>query len=251
VGAADSYVSAVWQQKRWIASSPPGIEWKLGDVLVLRQGVPRYMTDLESQGIQFTTEPNGRSASWTTQSEKGVRVDFKLKGSVPRGLTLGFLDIDDTGAVVQFASNNSFLLALSQVRFHRIKDLPALGPAIRRKFVRNRWSSNWLIVSELLSAQKGTFLSSHLGDTLFELKAGAKVAVSRGIPIANLAAGFTVMNAPQSTDLFTGRRGLTPLFRAHRWHLLGDVKPARSARFFAAEEREAQYSFDEADPTAD
>jgi hypothetical protein len=51
------------------------------------------------------------------------------------------------------------------------------------------WDSGWLIVSEVLRADSGTFLMSSEGSSQVELKANASVAPG-GITIADLAGGF-------------------------------------------------------------
>lgn len=244
MGAADGYVNSIWEQKRWIATTPPGEAVELGDVRVFRHGIARHVTKLSVKGIPFEPEEGKSTGLWSCQSESGVSIAAKLKGEVPKGVKLGVLGVDDAGAIVRTRAESAFLMSLSGVRFDKIIDVTALARPIRKLFVRNKWDTEWLIVTEIARARSGTFLSTHAGSGHFELKAGGKIGVGPQVDIADLSAGFKLVSSAESSEVFVATKGLTPLFRCHRWKVIGGVDPARPGRFLAAEEEVDMEEFD-------
>lgn len=244
MGAADAYVNSIWDQKRWIAATPPGNGVQLGDIVAFRHGVAFHVSTLSSKRIDFKPGKGETQGLWNCQSKSGVSVAAKLKGEVPKGVKLGVLGIDDVGAVVKTRSEDAFLMSLSGVRFDKIEDVSVLGGPIRKLFLRNQWDTGWLIVTEVVHAGSGTFLSTHSGGGRFELKAAAKISVAPKIDIADLSAGFKLVSSAESSEVFASKKNISPLFRCHRWKIIGGVDPTRPGRFLASEEEHELEEFD-------
>jgi hypothetical protein len=118
------------------------------------------------------------------------------------------------------------VISLSDVTMQRMENTRSLGPQLRKQFFKlfDSWDTGWLVVSEVLRAESGTFLMSSSGSSQVELKANASVAPG-GVTLADLASGFTRVGDSSGSDDFVGKGQISPMFKAVKLKI-GGIGPA-------------------------
>ncbi len=227
MGSARSYVRSVWEQTRHVAAWIPLSEVELGQIYKVHKGVPQLVGTLAEWGVDVKVDPESeKRGSWTAKSERGVDISTKFEGKTPDGVILKNLAVADAGAVVKFTEKDSYVVSLGGVTIQRMENTHALGPTLRKNFFKlfDGWDTGWLIVSEVLRADSGTFLMSSEGASQVELKANASVAPG-GITIADLAGGFSQVGNSSGDNDFVATPGVSPMFKAVKLKI-GGIGPA-------------------------
>ena len=214
MGSARSYVRSVWDQTRHVAAWIPLSKVELGEIYEVKKGVPQLVGTLADWDIEWKEDPESEQrGNWTAKSERGVDIATKFEGSTPDGIVLKNLAVADAGAVVKFSEKDSYVISLSDVTMQRMENTRKLGPQLRKQFFKlfDSWDTGWLVVTEVLRAQSGTFLMSSSGSSQVELKANASVAPG-GVTLADLATGFSRVGDSSGSDDFVGKGQFSPLF---------------------------------------
>jgi hypothetical protein len=226
MGSARSYVRSVWDQTRHVAAWIPISKVELGEIYEVHKGVPQLVGTLADWGIEWKQDAESEQrGNWTAKSERGVDISTKFEGSTPDGVVLKNLAVADAGAVVKFTEKDSYVISLSDVTMQRMENTHALGPQLRKQFLKlfDSWDTGWLVVTEVLRAGSGTFLMSSSGSSQVELKANASVAPG-GVTLADLATGFTRVGDSSGSDDFVGKGQISPMFKAVKLRI-GGVGP--------------------------
>ena len=216
MGSARSYVRSVWDQTRHVAAWIPLSKVELGEIYEVKKGVPQLVGTLADWDIEWKEDPESEQrGNWTAKSERGVDITTKFEGSTPDGIVLKNLAVADAGAVVKFSEKDSYVISLSDVTMQRMENTRKLGPQLRKQFFKlfDSWDTGWLVVTEVLRAQSGTFLMSSSGSSQVELKANASVAPG-GVTLADLATGFSRVGDSSGSDDFVGKGQISPMFKA-------------------------------------
>jgi hypothetical protein len=232
MAGAPGYVKAVWAAERYIALAPPGGHVEIGDVFKMSHGVPVFMFNLKDRKIDFGIRRDRTEGVWVAQAAHGVAVKAKLSGKSLRGIKLASLGLEDAGCVVSLQSEDAFVMSLKGARFDVMKDVVHVEDQIRRRFFWS-WDWQWLIVTEVCVAQRGTFLSTGTANSTVELKANAGLQVGKSLSLGEISAGFKLVSHTESTEMFVARTKVTPLFRAHKWNPIFGVVGG-SSRFAMA-----------------
>ena len=216
MGSARSYVRSVWDQTRHVAAWIPLSKVELGEIYEVKKGVPQLVGTLADWDIEWKEDPESEQrGNWTAKSERGVDITTKFEGSTPDGIVLKNLAVADAGAVVKFSEKDSYVISLSDVTMQRMENTRKLGPQLRKQFFKlfDSWDTGWLVVTEVLRAQSGTFLMSSSGSSQVELKANASVTPG-GVTLADLATGFSRVGDSSGSDDFVGKGQISPMFKA-------------------------------------
>lgn len=227
MGSAKSYVRSVWDQTRYVAAWIPLSKVELGEIYKVHKGVPQRVGTLADWDVEWTVAPESeKRGSWTAKSERGVDISTKFEGKTPDGVVLKNLAVADAGVIVKFTDKDSYVVSLSEVTIQQMENTRALGPQLRKRFfdLFDGWDAAWLVVSEVLRANSGTFLMSSSGSSQVELKANASVAPG-GVTIADLASGFTRVGDSSGSDDFVGEGQISPMFKAVKLKIAG-IGPA-------------------------
>ncbi|HEX6659479.1 MAG TPA: hypothetical protein VF065_15420, partial [Ilumatobacter sp.] len=206
----------MWDQTRHVAAWIPLSKVELGEIYEVKKGVPQLVGTLADWDIEWQEDPESEQrGNWTAKSERGVDITTKFEGSTPDGIVLKNLAVADAGAVVKFTEKDSYVISLSDVTMQRMENTRKLGPQLRKQFFKlfDSWDTGWLVVTEVLRAQSGTFLMSSSGSSQVELKANASVAPG-GVTLADLATGFSRVGDSSGSDDFVGKGQISPMFKA-------------------------------------
>lgn len=223
MGGIGDIVKDVRTRHAWWLNYPPGSGLQLGDIVVPYRGTWVVVDNLEkSLGIDIggnrTNDPV-TDDPWILQSEGTIKIEGKA--SADPGDAFKFLANGKAGAKVTFSGERQYLLSLSNVSFPRIESLSKLWDAITGSgFSRWTWDLRKRIVTHVVEAGSGTFLTSASGEKAFELEAEGEVKAGP-VPAGDVSAGFKLASAFSSAEMFAARQAITPLFRCARVRVLG------------------------------
>jgi hypothetical protein len=223
-GKARDFVKQVHGQHGYWLNYPPAQPIKLGDIVIREGGVWIPIGSVTDRGVQIETTVDDASSgpSWTSSSEQGVEVKSSL--DLDPGAFKYLVD-GELGARVSFASGSKYLLALSGVRFDRVKSIEQFWKGVKSKYSMWTWDLRNRIVTSVCHGDSGTFLGSGDSAATYELKAEAGINVP-GIDIGKLATGFSLVSTSSSSTSFVGLKDVTPLFRLHRATIFGSPDAA-------------------------
>ncbi len=210
-GTADQYVSEIKKNLNYFAAWLPNTPFELGDVGILKNGAFLRLTKLSELDIPFeATSPGQFPADLKYASKGSVTISTKLSGSaVIPGSSLG---ISDAGALVEFNRENAVVFQATNVSVTSIVDSVTLGQNILKLYQEGKWSKNWIVVSELVTAGSATILISSSKGAKLELKATANLNTG-AINIADAAFAFATQFSRSLETQIISEKGLTPLFR--------------------------------------
>jgi hypothetical protein len=211
-GPEDIYTSALLKRFGYVATWYPGTPVKLGLIGVMEGKTFIPKSSIRTLGVRFTTTKDA-SVEKTLQfaSSKEVEIAVKLRGAVS--------DIAPTipsakaGVAVSFRKKTGVVLSAKDVAASRISDILALENAIWDLYDRFLWHTDWVVVTEVLTAQAATILVSEGGGAKVELQAVGSANIAT-VDIGDLAAGFSVVSSRGMHTQIVGETGMTPLFRA-------------------------------------
>lgn len=219
--------------KTYWATWEPSVRHTLGEIGIVEHGTLIGIDHLKDHGIALTPEPVAQKDQETYRSDRSVKVTMKAAGSVVAGLQI--LGDAEAGAVVEFGREGGVLMDLTGVSHSRLPRQPALARYVVQEWREGRWPEHQCIVTQIVSAEKGTILASWGGHGRAELRFAA--APGAAIPVdGNLSAGFSVAHA-QGLGVRIAGEALTPVFRVlglkRTWlgrikTIYGNVQPFRT-----------------------
>jgi hypothetical protein len=213
-GSEDVYTSTMLTRFGYLATWYPGTQLSLGLIGVLegRTFIPK--SSIRTLGVKFTTTKDpSTDKKLQFKSSKSIQLHSKVKGSV--------LNVAPTipkakaGVAITFRRETGVVFGARGIGSTRIADVVALEAAIWDLWDRFLWDESWVVITELLSAQKTSILVSEGGEAKVELQASGS-AKAGPIDVGDLAAGFKVVSSSGMHTQIVGESGMTPLFRAIR-----------------------------------
>jgi hypothetical protein len=212
--AEDGYTESMFEQFGYLATWLPNTPLALGSIGVLqgRTFVPK--SSIHSFGVEFSAsngEQNGTSLQF--QSSKDIKVDVKLAGSVSASVPT--LPAGQAGAAVSFGAGSGVVFSARGVRIRRISDVIALEAALWDLWDRYLWDKDWVVITELVEAERASVLVSEGGYGRIELGVSGE-AQAGPLDIGDLSGELSVVSSYGMHTQLVSERGLTPLFRAIR-----------------------------------
>ena len=228
----------------------PGTPVELGDIGEIKDGVFRYITNLNQIGIHFDTRTDSDRDAIDYASRDGVTMTFKAGGEVNQNFRA--ITEADAGLLIEFSRKGAVVMHLRNVSFNQIADQHTLADEMLRSMATadesRQWQRNWVVITEVARAQYATIVISGSENSRIELRASGSVSPAS---LAEVSAAFSVATESGISARVIAESGLTPLYRGLRVkaRLLGlfddEVVPAH------AEPPPAHEFFGEADPADD
>lgn len=212
--AEEAYTESMFEQFNYLANWLPGTPLKLGLIGVLqgRTFVPK--SQIGTFGVSFeTTQQKNDQHSMQFQSSKDIKVDVKVAGEVSK--LVPALPEARAGASVSFGASSGVVFGARGIVISRISDVIGLEAEIWDLWDRGVWNKNWVVVTELVKADRTTILISEGRYGKVELGLNAQVQVGP-VDIGDLTGDLSVVSSYGMHTQLVGEGGLTPLFRAVR-----------------------------------
>lgn len=209
-----TYTSAMLKQFGYLATWLPGTQLALGLVGVLegRTFVPK--SSIKTLGVDFKPTIDQTADKYLQfQSSKEIKVDVKLAGEVSTDVPT--LPAAQAGIAVSFGSETGVVFNARGVSSTRIEDIFALESAIWDLWDRYLWDRDWVVITELVKAERTTVLISDSGYGKVELGAVGQAVVGP-LNVGDLSGELAVVSSFGMHTQLVGDEGLTPLFRAVR-----------------------------------
>lgn len=147
-------------------------------------------------------------------SETGVNIETKISGSAQ--IPNSRLSIEDSGLLIEFESDASYLLKTGGTSVHFIENVAELGKLVSQLYVEKKWNRNWFIITHLIEAERATLLISKSSNSKIELRAnGALKAISEA-DLVGIDVSFSVLSKKEMSTNIIGKDGpYFPLFKVN------------------------------------
>jgi len=210
-GPKEQYTQEMKSKFGYFATWNPGLSIKLGTFGVLKGALFVRIGEIGQRGVQFgKTPPSLTPINFSYNSKGAVKITTKLAGSIkPAGSALGEAD---AGIIVEFSKENAVLFETQKANTSSIDDTVVLGEQILDLYRAGKWDKNWVVVTELISAEAATILISNSAGAKIELKANANLQMPQ-LNIADAAFSFGIASDQNMETRIVAQHGITPLFR--------------------------------------
>jgi hypothetical protein len=131
-----------------------------------------------------------------------------------------------TAIEVRFSKKHAVVFHLFGCKHTLIDDVQAPGREIISRNQSNQWDKDLAVVTEVITANRGTVLISEEKNAELDLEVGAKVGVN-GLNLANLGGEFTETKKSSLSIKLVAKENLTPLYVAHRIKRVGFFRPTK------------------------
>jgi hypothetical protein len=210
--SADVYTREIRESLRYSATWPPLKEVRLGDVGLLHRHEYTLVTTAEKLGISFETRTSRAQGMFEHLTADRVRIKPHAKAQAPAAIAPAV----DVGAAVDvvFATAGAVLFRTSDdCTVTEIEDRVAVGKNVLELRGRGEWEHDWVVVTEVVHADRTTVLIASGDDASATIAAKAKIGVGPAA-LVDAGAGLEVVDYENVTTRILARTGLTPLFNA-------------------------------------
>ena len=190
--------------KTYYANWEPGEPKKLGDYGLLLRNQFYYIGNISQLGIKFKIKED-KSATHKTYSSRNTKIVY---GDAGRSNKPGIPLRRKANVQINFGSENGIYFNASKCINNMIQNKVALGEIIIKKFEKNEWNENWVIITDIVKADATTLIISNSKDSAITLEARSKV------PHINLADARIKLNVKTEKDVayrVVSQDGLIPL----------------------------------------
>jgi hypothetical protein len=245
VSVAQRYTNELRQRYDYLATWYPGTEIGPGTVgRFLKGRLFNPESTLEMLGIDAKVAHDRSDTQWSHQSAEGFEFGIKLQGKASDWAPN--IPINEAGIGMRFTGSGATFFQLGGVTVHRIKDQISMAREMVRRAQAKQWEHSWIVVIEVIQAQRAVILVSQSDHGSAEFGLGANVGVAGlNALTANANVSFT-HDSKFATTVFGDQ--VTPLFRAVRVHRKFFVGPREIAPAFAVDLEELAAA-DEPDPS--
>jgi hypothetical protein len=191
----------------WVPTS----EVRLGDVGVLRKHQYERVRTLADLDIGFERRNASSMGSLDHASSSGVSLTIKAAGELP--LANSILAQADAGIAVSFDAEGAILFQAAACMVTSIEDQHALGEQLLQMYDRGDWPEEYVVVTEIVRAERATILISNSRAATIEFKTQANVHLSE----YSLVDADVKLQVARSRNIGTqvvAEGELTPLFKA-------------------------------------
>jgi len=244
VSVAQRYTNEIKERYKYLATWYPGTQVGPGTVGRFLQGrLFNPESTLEGLGIGVTVAQDRSKTQWSHQSAKGFEYGIKLRGKA--AVMAPHIPINEAGIGMRFGRSCAIFFQLGGVTVHRIEDQISMAREMVRRANAKQWESDWIVVVEVIQAERAVILVSQSDHGSAEFSLGADVGVA-GLKALTADANVSFTHDSElATQVFGDQ--MTPLFRAVRVHRKFFVGPRETAPAFAVE-LEQLAAVDEPDP---
>jgi hypothetical protein len=209
--AGTIYTRELRQRFGYSATWVPNAEVRLGDVGTLDGHTYRRVASLGDFGIEFDVRESRTRGVYEFASAGSVSFGFKAEGE-PGG-PLSSLATAEAGISIDFSSGNASVFQAAGCTVAEISDQHRLGEQLLQLDSEDRWRREYVVVCELIRADRATVLVSSTSGAQVEFRTKA------GIPLGpqSLVDAEAGLNLARSHGLalqIVTEGDLTPLFRA-------------------------------------
>ncbi|WP_025742587.1 hypothetical protein [Aquimarina pacifica] len=207
------YTQELYRQFGYLATWNPGTPMALGDIGIMRQKQFTKIGNVSDLGISFEIEEDITPIDLEFSSEGAVSVSTKLSGS-PTLAGSSLSDID-AGIHVKFSKENAILFKANETRTPAIKNQIKLGEEIIELFKAGKWDKNWVVITELVTADSASILISSSKEASIDIKVSGEIGTNQ-LDIAEAELGLEVKFSKDLSTKFIAKTGLTPLFKVSK-----------------------------------
>ena len=204
---SEIYKKAAGYRPTWEPNKP----LKVGDIGILKDDVFVLVGSLQKLGVDVEVRIDEQVGEvFDLSSESGVDVKIKAAGEVdPMLPSLGKMDL---GFSVNFKKENSILFKVNGYKTHLLENLILISREIKKMYKNDEWEQNWVIINEVVEANRATIMMSSEGNVSVGVKAKADVGPEQ----LDLAQADLELDADSGGKLaisILGNEGITPLYR--------------------------------------
>lgn len=185
---------------------------RIGDIGKIEKGVFSVYSNLEKQGIPMEVRIAENQGNLEYNSSGGVKISKKLSGETSQAVS--HLSEGDAGIVVEFNKDRSIAFKANGTKIEMLENLGEIEQAVKAKFKNDEWPKEWVIISELVTADEATILISKSSNAKLELKANAKIGAGEQLDLANGSLELSPQMSQGISTQIIAKEGLSPLYRA-------------------------------------
>jgi len=221
------YLSHMSDKTGYRATWDPGRPLKIGFIGKLdSSGALVIYSSLEKEGIPVEVLSDDSKIDMDYTSSDSITISTKLSGSAP--IAGSVLSEGEAGFNFEFKSDKGVVFQSTGNTTTQLINLAEIKNKILDKYKNGNWDKDWVVVTELVTAETATIIISNSSNVNLDLKANANIG-TQDIKITDASFGFTVARERGSTLKYITQSGLTPLYKIMGiWRpILGsvDVRP--------------------------
>lgn len=220
LGPRDQYLLEMNAKYGYHATWQPNVSLRLGDIGIVNNNVFRYITNLKNKGIKFAERPGEAAEDLNYTSASGVSIKVNAAATVSGTEVHASIGSGKAHVVIEFGNTAGVVFQAMQTRTSMIENQEALGDQVIAMYQNGQWNTDYVIITELVTADSMTVLISKGQNAKIELMASGDVTPS-SLKLADTSAGFSVTSFKDIDTQIIAKTKLTPLFRAstvqRRW----------------------------------
>lgn len=209
--AAGVYTRELRERFGYSATWVPNAEVRLGDVGLIRGHQYERVSSLADFGVAFDVRESRVRGAYSFASAGSVAFGFKAAGE-PGAVASGLVEAD-AGVTIDFAASNASVFQAEGCTVSEIRDQHTLGQQVIELASDERWPDGYVVVCEVISADRTTVLVASEGGARVELRAKAGVPLGAHT-LADADAGISLASSHGLGLQIVAEGKLTPLFRA-------------------------------------
>jgi hypothetical protein len=211
VSAAAAYTTALRERFGYSATWVPNAHVRLGDIGTLQGHAYERVASLADFGVDFEVRESHTRGTYEFASSGSVSFGFKAAGEP--GSVLAGLAVTDAGLSVDFSSSDAAVFQAAGCSIAQVADQHRLGEELLRLHSEGRWPHHYVVVTEVIRADRATVLVAAASGARMEFKAQAGMQLG---PLSLVAAdaGLHLMRSQGMGVQIVAAGDLTPLFRA-------------------------------------
>lgn len=209
-GPAEQYTKELSRKFGYRATWLPGSPLSLGDIGTLDGAIFNRRGNLRDKNINFEIVNDATGDDLEYMSSGGVDISTKLAGkTAPEGSALGTID---AGVIVNFSKEKAIFFKALNTKNSFIKDITKVGDDVVNLFKNGHWEKEYVVITELITAESATILISNSNNGKVELKANANIAATK-IDIADAEFDWDTKFSRGMETKIISQAGNTPLFK--------------------------------------
>lgn len=212
-----NYTSQLYREFGYFPTWEPDMQLKLGDIGILRNNEFTRISSLSDEKINFRTKTDSTIGDLEYQTPGkvsvittvGTRLETEKEGRRER--EVAFRE-GEFGIVVQFKDYNAVFFNGRGIKTLSIENQSQVGNEIIKRYKDGRWNKDFVVITELVTADCATILVSNSNVGRLDLLSKDSIHASR-VDLANPKAKFETAFMKDIHTKLICARDLTPLFR--------------------------------------
>ncbi len=204
------YTSHLRKLSGYSATWIPSTGVRLGDVCKLMGYQYERMCTLKDFGVDITLRKDTNKGYLDYSTSDSLTISLKAAGEVPSA-TSALAEID-AGIKVSFGSYGSLLFQASNCKVASITNLHLLGKKLLSFYEEGRWPNDYVVVTEVIHADRASILISNSTNASIELKTRADIHLNEQ-SLVDADAAFQVVKSHNIGMQIVAQGDITPLFK--------------------------------------